>query len=249
MKLSLVLTSAMLAVCSLLGQTARAQSASTDQAPVLYDMLDWMTMRPDLSYAHHMTGSANPIYTHRESNRFYWTKTAQGYPWDIQLFDNHYIYLWVTELNWKNTHTFKAFHSGKSGNFNMPLAPRFARGGYPGSTITVSDSTYQIHSDCNKFVTKNLGYVVNEVWGPYQERLGGDLPEDLTTLVISYRYTCDAHYANCQNKEEYHLAKPYGLVKWQHENLRADGTYGPPDKVTVFNHMEAGQTKPVTACF
>lgn len=249
MKFSLILNLALLAVGSFVCSTACAQSAATNQASVTYDMLEWMTMSPDLSEAHHMTGTANPLYSHRQSNRFYWTKTAQGYPWDIQLYDNRYIYLWVTELSWQDTRSFKVFHSGARGNFNMPLAPRFAQGGYPGSTITVSDSTYQIHTDCDKFVTKNLGHVVNEVWGPYQESFGGDLPKTLTTMVISYRYTCDANYDNCQNKEEYHLAKPYGLVKWQHETLRPDGTYGPPDNITIFNHMEAGQTTPITTCF
>lgn len=212
-------------------------------------MLNWMTMSSGLRSAHHMTGTANPVFTHLESNRFLWTKTAQGFPWDIQLYDNQYIYLWVTELDWQNPRSYKVFHSRKSGKFNLPLVPRYARGGYPGSTITVSDSTYQIHSDCDTYVTKNLGYVVNELWGPYHEKLGGDLPDDLTTLVISYRYTCNASYTQCLNKEEYHFAKPYGLVKWQHEALRANGTYGPPDKVTVFNRVEAGQVIPLTTCF
>ena len=214
-----------------------------------YDMLAWMTMRADLSVAHHMTGNANPLYTHRESNRFYWTKAASGFPWDIQLVDQNFIYLWVTELNWKNPRTFKVFTSAKLGKFNLPLVPRYARGGYPGSTVKVSDSSYQIHSDCNNFVTKNLGHVINEVWGPYKESLGGQLPNDLQTLVISYRYSCDSNYSNCANKEEFHVAKPYGLVKWQHQSLGTDGRYSPPDNVTYFNQMSSGQITPFTSCF
>ncbi len=214
-----------------------------------YDMLSWMTMSPNLAVDHHMAGTANPLYTNVTASRFYWTKTAGGYPWDIQLYDKNYIYLWVTELNWQNPRTFKVFKSAKLGKFNLPLAPRFAKGGYPGSSIKISDSTYQIHSDCNSFVTKNLGHVINEIWGPYKESLGGQLPANLQTLVVSYRYSCDANYANCANKEEFHLAKPYGLVKWQHQTLGADRTYDPPDKVTYFNHMISGQTTPITACF
>lgn len=248
MKVSLALSLALLAVGTVC-PTAGAQSTTASKTPVVYDMLEWMTMSSELSEAHHMTGTENPVYTHLESGRFFWTKTAQGYPWDVQLYDDKYIYLWVTELSWQNTRSYKVFHSSSKGNFNMPIAPRRALGGYPGSTITVSDSTYQIHSNCNTYVTKNLGHVVNEVWGPYKENLGGELPDNLTTMVISYRYTCDANYNNCQNKEEYHLARPYGLVKWQHENLLANGTYGPPDHVTIFNHVVAGQTRPVTSCF
>jgi len=75
-----------------------------------YDMLAWMTMDPTLAASHHMSGTANPVYTDVTSDRFFWTKTGQGYPWDIQLYDNNYIYLWVTELNWQNPSTYKVFH-------------------------------------------------------------------------------------------------------------------------------------------
>ena len=63
-----------------------------------YDMLSWMTMSPTLSSGHHMAGTANPLYTTMTSSRMYWTKTQAGYPWDVQLFDKNFIYLWVTEL-------------------------------------------------------------------------------------------------------------------------------------------------------
>lgn len=225
------------------------QPLAKSTAVKTYDMLAWMTMQSTLSSGHHMAGTANPLYTSRVSNRLYWTKTAAGFPWDIQLFDGKYIYLWVTELDWQNPRTFKVFRSPKLGIFNLPLVPRFATAGYPGSSIKVSDSTYEIHSDCNTFTTKNLGHVINEVWGPYKESLGGQLPNNLETLVISYRYSCDANYSNCANKEEFHVAKPYGLVKWQHQSLGADGTYKTPDNVTYFNRIVSGQTSPVTACF
>jgi hypothetical protein len=45
------------------------------------------------------------------------------------------------------------------------------------------------------------------------------------------------------------VAKPYGLVKWQHQSLGAGGTYKPPDSVTYFNHVVSGQVSPVTSCF
>jgi hypothetical protein len=214
-----------------------------------YDMLAWMTMKPSMAATQHMAGTANPVYTSVTGSRFYWTKTGNGYPWDIQLYDNNYIYLWVTELDWQNPNSFKEFNSPTKGKFNLPFAPRFAKGGFPGSTVKSSDSTYEIHSDCNTFVTKTLGHVINSVWGPYQETLGGQLPPKLTTLVINYQYSCDANYANCRDKEEFHLAQPYGLVKWQHQRLGANGTYDPPDNVTVFNRVVNGQVAPVTTCF
>jgi hypothetical protein len=74
--------------------------------PATYDMLQWMAMSPDLSVDHHMAGTANPVYTTVQSDRFFWTKTGQGFPWDIQLYDDKYIYLWVTELDWHNPPTY-----------------------------------------------------------------------------------------------------------------------------------------------
>jgi len=215
----------------------------------MFDMLKWMTMDPQLSVSNHMAGTANPIYTSVLPDRFFWTKTAQGFPWDIQLYDNKYIYLWVTELNWSNPSTFKVFHSPTLGNYNLPLVPRFAQGGFPGSRILISDSTYQIHSSCNNYVTKNLGSVVNEVWGPYTESLGGTLPNNLQTLIIRYHYSCDSTYSKCGDMEEFHVAKPYGLVYWQHQSLQSNGTYAPPDNKTYLNRLVAGQTNVVTTCF
>jgi len=218
---------------------------------VTYDMLAWMTMDPSLADSHHMSGTANPVYTTVLEDRFFWTKTAQGYPWDIQLYDDKYIYLWVTELNWENPTTYKAFHDPNLGNHNLPLVPRFAQGGFPGSKITIppSQTTYETHTSCNSFTTQKLGGVVNTVWGPYTESLGGGLPNNLETLVISYQYSCNSNFGNCKNKEEYHLAKPYGLVKWQHQALQSNGTYATPDNVTIFNQLSDGQVKPYTVCF
>src|SRR3954471_18265560 len=82
-----------------------------------YNMLAWMTMDPSLAASHHLTGTANPIYTTVLSDRFFWTKTGQGYPWDIQLYDDKYIYLWVTELNWQDPSTYKVFHDPVLGDY------------------------------------------------------------------------------------------------------------------------------------
>jgi hypothetical protein len=80
--------------------TKAAQAESTISCPSgTYDMLDWMTLDSNLRGNSHMAGSANPLYTNMGSGKFYWTKGANGTPWDIQLYDSKYIYLWITELN------------------------------------------------------------------------------------------------------------------------------------------------------
>src|SRR5262249_19238884 len=51
------------------------------------------------------------------------------------------------------------------------LCPESQLEGYPGSRIKISDSTYQIHTDCDTYTTKNLGHVINGGLGTVQ----GDL--------------------------------------------------------------------------
>jgi hypothetical protein len=221
---------------------ARAE-ATMDCPEGTYDMLDWMTLDANLRSTYHMAGSANPLYTNLASGKFYWTKGANGSPWDIQLFDNHYIYLWITEYNWTNPQTFKKFAQ----NTNMPLVPRCARAGFPGSTIKIPNTSYQSYTDCTHYTTQSLGQGINQVWGPYTVALGGDLPARLNVLVASYRYNCDINYSNCGDKEEYYLAKRYGLVQWVHYS-QLNGVYQMQQK-TVFNQLVSGTTAPYFSCF
>ncbi len=221
-----------------------ASAETTISCPAgTHDMLDWMTLDNDLRSSHHLAGTANPLYSTIWRDKFFWTKGGNGYPWDIQLYDNQYIYLWITEYAWNYPNTFKKF----SGNTNMPLAPRCAKDGFPGSTIKVGNTSYDIYTDCNTFTSHNLKKGVNQVWGPYQVSFGSSLPSKMATLVVSYRYNCDSNYANCGDKEEYYLGKRYGLVQWVHYSL-VDGSYKQQQK-SVFNQLASGTAAPKFQCF
>jgi hypothetical protein len=206
-------------------------------------MLDWMTLDSDLRGTYHMAGSANPLYTSFGGGKFYWTKGGNGSPWDIQLFDSKYVYLWITEYNWTNPKTFKKF----TYNTNMPLVPRCAKAGSPGSTILVPNTSYRTYSDCSHYTTQNLLKGVNQVWGPYHVSLGGQLPSNLPVLVASYRYNCNTNYVNCGDKEEYYFAQRYGLVQWVHYSL-VSGTYKVQQQ-TVFNQLAKGTAMAQFPCF
>ncbi|HLK33425.1 MAG TPA: hypothetical protein VKT29_10070, partial [Terriglobales bacterium] len=175
------------------------------------DMLRWFTER-DTSW--HAEGNHNPLYTTVLPDRFYWTKSRNGWPWDIQLYDARYIYLWVTENGWSSPAAFKQF-VGK----NEPLAPRcLALTGGKDASITVPDTRYDAHTSCSEYTRKSLRRGVNEVWGPYP-MIWKALPRRAPTLVVSYRYNCNDYYDACRDKELYYLVKDYGLLQWQHYQL------------------------------
>src|ERR1700746_2861488 len=129
-----------------LGAAPAANAETTISCPSgTYDMLDWMTMDSDLRATYHMEGTSNPLYTVMESGKFYWVKGPQGYPWDIQLYDSKYIYLWITELSYSVPQSYKKF----TNNTNLPLVPRCATAGSPGSTVTSTNTNYDLHTNCS----------------------------------------------------------------------------------------------------
>ncbi len=115
-----------------LGYAIPASAEPTIACPAgMYDMLDWMTLDADLRSTYHLEGTSNPLYTVMQGDKFYWVKSGLGYPWDIQLYDGNNIYLWITELSWTVPDSYKKF----TNNTNLPLVPRCASAGFPGTTI------------------------------------------------------------------------------------------------------------------
>jgi len=207
-------------------------------------MLDWSTLDPDLASGYHLEGNANPLYTVVENDKFYWIKSANGYPWDIQLTDNKNIYLWVTEQSWGDPYTFKKSHN----NTNMALTTRCATPGQPGTAVKSTDTSFEIVAGCKTQQVSNLGTMLNEIWGPTKMNHGGDIPDNTDTITISYRYDCAPGEQQCQDREEFFLTQRYGLVRWDHAKLQSDGSYK-VDNVTVYNKLvPGGPPTPVFPC-
>ena len=104
------------------------------------------------------------------------------------------------------------------------------------------NTNYDLHTNCSQTCSVTLGLQngINQVWVPYYLSLGGSLPSNLKTLVISYRYNCNANYQNCNDKEEYYVTQRYGLVQWIHYiRIPANGTYAQLQK-TIFNKLVVG---------
>ena len=212
-----------------------------------YDMLQWVNLDGILGSSYHFAGNANPLYSGmRTSTELFLIKGATGFPWDIDQYDNNYIYLWITEYDWNDPTTYKGFVNP------MPWIPRCitipAQGGNKISSILITNSDYNIYlTGCVQQPTQSLGNVVNEVWGPYQMTLGGSLPANANTLEVSYRYTCDSNYDNCTYKETFDFQKGLGLVQWTYYLLQS-GTYVQQNQ-SLFNTLTVGGSpKPDTPC-
>jgi len=227
--------------------SARAQCPAGTE-----DMLNWFTMDTKLRATQHLEGNINPMYTLVWSpdasglGKIFWVKSAKGYPWDVHLYDEDFIYDWLTESSWSDPQTYKRFVNNRT----LPLSPRCVQPGdgiNPNATIMVANTVYEAHTSCSQYVYKNLKKSINQVFGPKPMSFGGELPDNLPTMIATYQYNCDATYRNCGDKEEYYLVKPYGLVEWRHYVLQ--GSEYRIDNTTTFNRMADGQTKAVLPCF
>jgi hypothetical protein len=200
-------------------------------------MLNWMA--PQLSTAN---GHYNVIYP--STGTFYWVKSSNGYPWDVDGFDSKYIYQSITEEDWNNPNTYKIFENALPWMprcINVPAAP----GKLASIHVPPPDTNFDIHTSCTEFTTQSLGYVVNEIWGPYNETIGR-LPA-APTLTLSYNYSCDNEYNNCQYKETFAMQQSNGMVQWTYYTLH-DGAYVLTNQ-TTHGTATLGTVKPVHPCW
>jgi hypothetical protein len=176
-------------------------------------------------------------------------KGASGSPWDVNSYDDHYIYQWATEYNWSDPTSYKAFNSA------MPWSPRCANKPPAGTygtklaSITLPSTPYIIHgSNCLASSNNNLGYVVNEIWGPTPLSLGGSLGTNALTLTSSYRYSCTSSYDNCRYKETFDFQRPYGLVRCIYYLLQ-NGQYVQQNQTVYNNKVSGGSPVPDHPCW
>ncbi len=242
-------------ICLLILAAAPLAAESTISCPSgKIDVLDWLTLDANLRSSKHMEGSGGYIYTVVNSDKYYWMKTPQGDTWDINLYDANRIYLWITESGYGTPRNFKKAHL----NTNVPFMDRCATPGFPGNPITVANNTYDNVINCStQSGLIDVGKSVMELWGPYtaghpgleatRTRIGGDVPDNTTVYVVSYRWSCDNNYSNCATKEEFTLAQAYGLVRWN--AWKWTGLSYIPDGESTFNLLRTGVVNPNFPCF
>jgi hypothetical protein len=194
--------------------SATALAGAQTCKPNQYDMLNWMAPQGST-----LNGNYNIMYP--SAGQFYWVKSKLGYPWDVDTFDSRYIYQSITEQVWNDPTTYKIFEQA------LPWMPRCINvPATPGKIASIlvqpQNTNFDIHSSCASFITQNLGYVVNEIWGPNIQTIGKLPPAP--TLTLSFRYSCDSNYSNCHDQETFAMQKGNGMVQWTHYVLQS-GVY------------------------
>lgn len=228
------------------------ENAATSSSSTSYDMLDWMLMRADLRAANHLEGTkldlttpSNHIFTQLGTGNFYWVKGDSGYPWDINIFDDTYIYLSTTERTYGSASEGKRFES-LTGSIGLKGVPFAKRSMSIGDSVLSKDSRLAIYTACGVATYTDIGNVKVTLTGPYTETIpgaGGNLPANLATIHLEYEWSLDTSYNHKSGsvKETYTLARPYGLVRWQSQAWNVgNGSYDAPSDQSNFNILTAG---------
>lgn len=227
-----------------------ALGESTIQCPPgTIDAVDWLTLDSDLRATGHMTGS-HPLYTLVWPDKTWWIKESSGSTWDILRYDSSKIQFYITNLQWADPTNFSEHLT------SIPLAPRCAPTGYPGWAQAHPDTTLRLWDQCNVTGTTNIGYAVTSVWGPYtagnpgldpRPPIGGIIPNNTVVYTFSWRWGCNANYAQCAVKEEFIVAQRYGLVRWDGFHWENGGYV--LDSRSTFNQFVSGTVNPNFVCF
>ncbi len=215
------------------------------------DMLNYFVMSyPNRVDQHMAPGNANPIYSsivpdyannnYGSSGYFIWTKSPNGYPWDVKTFDGSYIYDRSTELNWNDPTSFKRF------NRDLAMSQRCLRTDQAGAPLKIpaSYTQYQSYSQCAPTLTQPLGNVVNSISAPSWVNVGNIGP--IKTRYFTYKYGCNQYYANCQYMEVYSLGFGIGLYDWKYY-VNQKGSYVLQQE-SIINNQQGGQTTPSLPC-
>lgn len=210
-----------------------------------YDMVDWMTLDPDLRDHWKMTGS-HILATTVWPDKIWWVKhaakdaagTVYGNIWDAWIYDDQSVYWYLTEvdngMSWDDLNTARYFkRAALSTNFRAA-----ARCQKVGVIVNVPDTRYVIHQNCAETGVLGLKGARYTVSAPALVNLGGDLGAR-TVLKLTEDYNCDA--AGCSDHETWYLDRRYGLVRWERS--------GSANQVTTFSSWDPGTVRPYFPCY
>lgn len=215
----------------------------------MIDILEYMVPKQALNpAAFHLAvagAGGQPLFTIQEGNVICDMKGAGGFPWDINTFDEEFIYQSITEVDWETPTTFKMFASTSrtTGNGGIVWAPRFVNRPGFNPPIVTADSTYRTYSACGTYTTSNLGGpVMTQVEGPYSINFGGTIGQQ-SALIQKYFWGWKASLPMIQqpgylNMEVNYYVIGLGHVQWELHTL-VNGLYT-LQQTSAFNTKVSG---------
>jgi hypothetical protein len=212
----------------------------------------------------HFKGDAGDIITEidPESGVGQWkhVKNPQGWPWDLKLYDNDFVYDWITEGKdgWSSNpeigpKSYKKFiqnHVSLDGDLADGLAmfPRFIDSVENNSVLKIpSDQTlYATFSNCEQVGEPcSLGDVTQKLQGPFLINHGGDIGA-CSTLIHQYYWTDNG----VPVLEENYYALDYGWTAWKLQRQNSStGFYELVNETTEVLIFPVDEVKVVFPCF
>jgi len=250
-KIVLLAALVLVSTSSLFAETSSLFAEDRESCPSgTEDMMNYFTMAYPNRLTHHMgPGNANPVYTDvtpdlgssfATTGRFLWIKSSLGFPWDIKVYDPHYIYDRTTGVSGTDATAFKRF------NIDLPLSKRCVPINQGGGQIKVSGSktNYTSYAGCSPTKTQNLGYVINNISAPATYNVGNVGP--VKTRTFTYKYSCNSNYGNCAFREIFRLGHGIGLYDWKYY-VNQNGTFV-LKKESLINQFDPGSATPYLPC-
>lgn len=220
--------------------------------PNQFDTLGWMTAQPGYATVHG-EGNRHPRYTviQKITSRYcpdcgviYNVNDAQGFPWDINLYNTKNVYFWITaavpELAWKDPTEFSVFKAdGVTLSTGNIMAPRCANYGYPGwqGPYMVGRLTVAPGGGCDQPRTTSNWPNQSQVWGPYKMNFGGDIPNGSNTMIVAYYWSTVNGAWGVQERQ--YFVEGFGLVRWEAWKRQSDGSFKMVDQ-TTFDRLVEG---------
>ena len=205
-------------------------------------MMKYFAMSHDNRAHHFLEGQPNPLFTKvfpdsdfAATGYWFWLKSPRAHGFDVKSFDETYIYMRATELEWKDNTTFKRFER------DLPIAARCVSEGQSGPEITVADTRFQYFASCRPYKSSKLDRAVNDLDAPVLMDAGGNLG-NVWTRILHYHYNCDGQFQHCKNEEQFYLGKGYGLWQWKHYKN------GELLKSALMNDFETGTVQATLPC-
>lgn len=179
-------------------------------------------------------------------------KNPQGWPWDLKLYDNEFIYDWVTgddaHPGPRNFKKFVGNHLNADDTWadGLIMFPRWVDSANETYQITIpaSQATYATVSNCTLIDIKSLGVITQRLHGPFLIDHGGDVGPQ-PTLIHQYDWSNNG----VLTREENYYALHYGWTAWKLQTLNvATGMYVPV-KATISNTLAKGTPVIDFPCF